>query len=153
MLKDIIDLPWFHVSNTGTKNPCCPGLIISNAPFSKESASLQIVLTQTLDASLAAVRKSPKIIVLKWNSISLPQKNPGKHSRAGVFAQWCQPPGFFFYFWQHHAWLEASQVVQLVKNLPVMPEIQEMWVLFLGWEELLEKKTATLPSIIFWDIP
>ena len=69
MLEDIIDLPWFHVSNTGTKIPAAPGLIISNAPFSKESASLQIALTQTLNASLAAVTKRPKITVLKRDGI------------------------------------------------------------------------------------
>ena len=69
MLEDIIDLPWFHVYNTRTKISVAPGLIISNAPFSKESAFLQIVLTQILDAGLAAVTKSSKITVLKRDGI------------------------------------------------------------------------------------
>ena len=32
--------------------------------------------------------------------------------------------------------LRASLIAQLVKNLPAM---QETWVRFLGWEDLLEK--------------
>ena len=44
----------------------------------------------------------------------------------------------------------ASLVAQLVKNLPAM---QEIWVQFLGWEEALEKKTATHSSILAWRIP
>ena len=34
-----------------------------------------------------------------------------------------------------------------------MQETQEMWVWSLGWEELLEKKMATLSSIFAWEIP
>ena len=44
----------------------------------------------------------------------------------------------------------ASPVAQTVKNLPVM---QETWVQYLGWEEPLEKKTATHSSILAWRIP
>ena len=46
----------------------------------------------------------------------------------------------------------ASQVVknQLVKNLPAM---QETWVWSLGWEDPLEKGTATRSSILAWRIP
>ena len=33
----------------------------------------------------------------------------------------------------------------MVKNLP---EMQEMWVQFLGWEDLLEKDTATYSSFL-----
>ena len=39
----------------------------------------------------------------------------------------------------------ASLVVQLVKNLPAM---QETWVQSLGWEDPLEKGTATHSSIL-----
>ena len=39
----------------------------------------------------------------------------------------------------------ASLVAQLVKNLPAM---WETWVQFLGWEEILEKGTATHSSIL-----
>ena len=44
----------------------------------------------------------------------------------------------------------ASLVAQMVKNLPAMPE---MWVRSLGWEDLLEKGTATHSSNLAWRIP
>ena len=44
----------------------------------------------------------------------------------------------------------ASLVAQLVRNLPAM---QETWVRSLGWEDPLEKGTATHSSILFWRIP
>ena len=37
-----------------------------------------------------------------------------------------------------------------VKNPPAM---RETWVQSLGWEDLLEKGTATQPSILAWRIP
>ena len=44
----------------------------------------------------------------------------------------------------------ASLVAQLVKNLPAM---LETWVWSLGWEDSLEKGTATHSSILAWRIP
>ena len=44
----------------------------------------------------------------------------------------------------------ASLVAQLAKNLPAMREI---WVQSLVWEDLLEKRKATLSSILAWRIP
>ena len=44
----------------------------------------------------------------------------------------------------------ASLVAQLVNNPPVM---QETWVRSLGWEDPLEKETATHCSILAWGIP
>ena len=41
--------------------------------------------------------------------------------------------------------IEAFLTAQLVKNLPA---IQETWVQFLGWEDLLEKKKATHSCIL-----
>jgi len=41
-------------------------------------------------------------------------------------------------------------VAQLVKNLPAMPEI---WVRSLGWDDTLEKGTATQSSILAWRVP
>ena len=38
----------------------------------------------------------------------------------------------------------------MVKNLPAM---WETWVQSLGWEDLLEKGTATHSSILTWRIP
>ena len=41
-------------------------------------------------------------------------------------------------------------MAQLVKNLPTM---WENWVQSLGWEDPLEKGTATYSSILAWRIP
>ena len=41
-------------------------------------------------------------------------------------------------------------VAQMVKNLPSMQETQ---VQSLDWEDPLEKKMATRPSILAWEIP
>ena len=44
----------------------------------------------------------------------------------------------------------ASLLAQVVKNPPVM---WETWVQSLGWEDRLEKGTATHSSILVWRIP
>ena len=44
----------------------------------------------------------------------------------------------------------TSLVAQLVKNQPAM---QETWVQSLGWEDPLEKETATHSYILAWRIP
>ena len=44
----------------------------------------------------------------------------------------------------------ASMEAQTVKNLPTM---QKMWVRSLGWEDPLEKETATHSSIPAWGSP
>ena len=44
----------------------------------------------------------------------------------------------------------ASLVAKLVKNLPAR---WETWVQFLGWEDPLEKGTATHCNILAWRIP
>ena len=46
--------------------------------------------------------------------------------------------------------LGTSLVAQLVKNPPA---VQEIWVRSLGWEDPLEKGTATHSSILAWRIP
>ena len=43
----------------------------------------------------------------------------------------------------------ASLVVQMVKNLPA---IEETWIGFLSWEDLLEKGMATHFSILAWRV-
>ena len=43
-----------------------------------------------------------------------------------------------------------SMVAQLVKNLPA---VQENWAQSLGWEDPLEKGTATHSSVLAWRIP
>ena len=44
----------------------------------------------------------------------------------------------------------ASLVAQLVKKTPA---IWETWVHSLGWEDMLEKGTATHSSILAWRVP
>ena len=44
----------------------------------------------------------------------------------------------------------ASLVAQMVKCLPAM---KETWVRSLGWEDPLEKETATHSSTLAWKIP
>ena len=43
----------------------------------------------------------------------------------------------------------ASVVAQMVKNLPT---VKETWLQSLGWEDPLEKRTATHSSILAWRI-
>ena len=38
-----------------------------------------------------------------------------------------------------------------IKNPPAMQETQEIWVLFLGQEDLLEKEMATQSTILSWE--
>ena len=44
-------------------------------------------------------------------------------------------------------------MVQQVKNLPAMEEIQETWVRSLGQEDPLGEEMATHSSILAWEIP
>ena len=39
-----------------------------------------------------------------------------------------------------------------VKNLPAMPETQEIQIQSLGWEDPLEEEMATHSSILAWEI-
>ena len=56
-------------------------------------------------------------------------------------------PGEGIGFPLQYSW--ASFVTQLVNNLPAM---QETWVQFLGWEDLLEQGKAIHFSILAWRI-
>ena len=57
-------------------------------------------------------------------------------------------PGEGIGYLLQYSW--ASLVAQLVKNLPA---IWETWVPSLGWEDPLEKETATHSNILAWRIP
>ena len=52
--------------------------------------------------------------------------------------------------WLKELYSGASLVAHMVRNLP---EMQETWVRSLGWEDLLEKETATHSSNLAWEIP
>ena len=57
---------------------------------------------------------------------------------------------FFFFLEKCLNFRGASLVAQMVKNLHAM---QEAWVRSLGWEDPLEKGTATHSSMLAWRIP
>ena len=67
--------------------------------------------------------------------------DPGSISASGRFTE--EGIGYPFQF----SW--ASQVAQLVKNLPA---VWETWFQSLGWEDPLEKGKATHSSILAWRI-
>jgi len=48
--------------------------------------------------------------------------------------------------------IRVSQVVLVVKNPPASAETQETGVLFLGWEDLLEKEMAAQSNVLTWNI-
>ena len=116
---------------------------------------------------------NPRLLsLLHWQADSLPLAPPGK-----PFISWSPPyspfsdssvgkesacntgdpgsipgsgrsPGEWMLYLLQYSW--ASFVVQLVKNPPAM---WQTWVQSLGWEDPLEKGTATHSSILTWRIP
>ena len=66
-------------------------------------------------------------------------RDPGSIPRSG------RSPGEGISYPLQYSW--ASLVAQLVKNPPTM---QETWIQSLGWEDFLEKGTATHSSILNW---
>ena len=68
--------------------------------------------------------------------------NPGSIPGSGSF------PGERIGYPLQYSW--ASLVAQMVKNLP---EMWDTWVQSLGWEDPLERGTATHSSILTWIIP
>ena len=58
--------------------------------------------------------------------------------------EFCQILFLYLFIWSWISW-----VVQTVKNLP---EVWKTWVWFLGWEDPLEKGTATHSNILAWKI-
>ena len=53
-------------------------------------------------------------------------------------------------FWRLYTFKWASLVAQMVKNLPA---VWETWIQCLGWEDPLEKETATHSSVLASEIP
>ena len=76
---------------------------------------------------------------------TLPSEPPGKSCSIPGSGR---PPGEGIGYPLQYSW--ASLVAQLAKNLPAMREI---WVQSLVWEDLLEKRKATLSIILAWRIP
>ena len=72
---------------------------------------------------------------------------------------WCcifiRASSFFFvlnhvYLCHSILWIAGGSVI---KNLPTVQEVQERWVLSLGWEDSLEEEMATHSSILAGKIP
>ena len=82
-----------------------------------------------------------------------PDSSVGKESACnagdpGLILEWGRSTGEGIDYPLQYYW--ASTVAQLVKNLP---EMQETWIQYLGWEAPLEKGKATYSSILAWRIP
>ena len=60
---------------------------------------------------------------------------------------WSFSTAFYIFIWEI---LQASLVAQMLNNLPAM---WEMCVQSLGWEDPMEKGTATHSSILAWRNP
>ena len=87
------------------------------------------------------------------NYVGFPGSSAGKESACNTGDPRSIPglgrsPGEGIGYLLQYAW--ASLVAQLVKNPPTM---QEAWVQFLDWENLLEEGRATYSSILAWKIP
>ena len=84
---------------------------------------------------------NPGLLHYRQTLYPLSHQDPGSIPRSGRFTR--EGIGHPM----QYSW--ASLVAQLVKNLPTMPET---WVPYLGWEDPLEKETATHSSILTWRI-
>ena len=87
------------------------------------------------------------------NILGFPDSSVGKESSCNAGDPGSIPgcgrfPGEGIGYPLQYSW--TSLVAQLVKNLPAM---QETWVHSLGWEDPLEKGTATHSSDLAWRIP
>ena len=79
---------------------------------------------------------------------SVGKESPCKAADAGSIPVSGRSAGEGMGYAFQYSW--ASLVAQLVKNPSA---IQETWVRSLGWEDPLEKGTATHSSILAWRIP
>ena len=81
-----------------------------------------------------------------YNTLGLPGSSAGKesacHADLTLIPGLGRSPGEGIDYPLQYSW--ASQVAQLVKNLPAKQEV---------WEDLLEKGKATHSSILAWRIP
>ena len=89
---------------------------------------------------------------LLWTTMGFPHNSVGKESACnagdpGSIRGSGRSAGEGIGYPLQYSW--ASLVAQLVKNLPAM---RETWVRSLGWEDPLEKRKATLSSILAWRI-
>ena len=94
--------------------------------------------------------RSAKKLHIHWASVEKAQR---PQCILRPFCLRLTPPLSITYTYQHGKLtneLRASLAAQLVKNPPAL---RETWVRSLGWEDPLEKGTATHSSVLAWRIP
>ena len=150
-----------HNSLCYTVNPCCLSISYIVVCLHK-SYTLNLSLRMSLSPLFAKPLQSCPTLFCPTDTrppVSRvhgdpPVKKPGVGCRAllqGIFpTQGSNPCLLCLQHWQAGPLPLASLVAQLVKNLPAMRETQ---VRFLGWEDPLEKETATHSSLIPRRIP
>ena len=105
------------------------------------------------DTCLAVSTKYKVFLETYCIQMGFPGSSPGKESVCnagdpGSIPRSGRSPGEGIDYPLQYSW--ASLMAQLVKNLPAM---WETWVRSLGWEDPLEKGTATHSDILAWRIP
>ena len=103
--------------------------------------------SKRLECSLLTIDSCPRE---SWSSVNKRQQTRSclqcRRPRFDFCIGWF--PGEGIGYSLQYSW--GSLVTQVVKNPPAM---QETWVRALGWEDPLEKSTATHSSILAWRIP
>ena len=98
----------------------------------------------------------PSAVIFPGNENQIkgfPGSSAGKESGCnagdpGLISGSGRSPGEWIGYARQYSW--ASLMAQIVKNLPA---VWEAWVQSLGWEDPLEKGTASQSSILAWRIP
>ena len=106
-----------------------------------------IIKSEKKGAKSLKIKNTSKICMglpsqLSWKESTFNAGDPGSIPGSGRFS------GEGIGYPLQYSW--ASLVAELVKKLPVM---WETWVRSLGWQDPLEKGTATHSSILAWRIP
>ena len=104
----------------------------------------KVIQAHSWDQGLyAAHRKQRYIVSLRKNWLFSYKQFRSSHTNFN-------PEKHIWVSWIRMDFSRASLVAQLVENLPAM---QEIWAQSLGWEDPLEKGTATHSNILAWRIP
>ena len=92
--------------------------------------------------------------ILEWVAISYSRGSSPTRDRTYIGRQVPLPLHYLLMstvlFWRLYTFKWASLVAQMVKNLPA---VWETWIQCLGWEDPLEKETATHSSVLASEIP
>ena len=116
---------------------------------SPASEAVWVLTCAVASTELAVILRPWGLFIATWG---FPSSSAGKESACnrgdpGSIPGLGRPAGEGIGYPLQSSW--ASLMAQLVKNLPAM---QETWVWSLGWEDPLEKGTATHSNILAWRI-